>query len=678
MKHGHVMSRNTTVLFLGAAGSGKTCTKHVLMNELPPKERKSTPIAERPVKVYKLLTDKDFRWHKLSPAEQKEILAGIMRSRGEMKLAEKPTIESSISSFPKPKSPLPKPESSILKSERSLPKLESSLPKPESSLPKPGMAAGDRMAAPSTTEEEFVTLLDKLTGTSAEPLTEVDVVYITDSGGQPQFHEVLPVFLGDASVCIFVTKLSECFDAQPQVEYYHNDRPICKPQLAAQTNQQILKHCVRTMRSHKCEGKPPKIVFIGTFKDLEDKCSETRAAKNEKLLKMLLPHFKDEVIYSNLPTNELIFAFNAKEPGKDEWELAEVIRELIMTKCSPEPVEIPLRWYALDLALQALGKEVVSKDECFTEARKLHFDAESFEAALQYLDKLNIIFYRPKTLPNVVFTNRQVLLNKVTELVKESYMLRDKDSKVMPRSGGFRRFRDHALVTVDFLESFNTHYVYEGDLFTPCDLVKLFRALLIFADFTNSGEYFMPCLLQILSHQEVANHRSLPATVPLVLHFPHGGPRLGMFCSLTVFLLSAANQFPSPWKLAVDPLGTPVCLHRNCIKFIVSEYPCSIVLIDTFAFFEVYVDCPDDLCPQLYYFIRKAVFAGLLEAASTLGYNNSQPKVAFLCSCPREELHLAIAEGSYWICTADPKRRTCLMLGHKHKMWLTTCEPPTG
>ena len=660
MKHGHVKSRNTTMLFLGAAGSGKTCTKHVLMNELPPKERKSTPIAERPVKVHKMLTDKDFKWHKLSPAEQKEILAGIMRSRGEMKLAEKPMITTTELTS------------------SSLPKAESSLPKPERSLPKLEMAAGDHMAAPSTTEEEFVSLLDELTGTSGEPLTEVDVVYITDSGGQPQFHEVLPVFLGDASVCIFVTKLSECFDAQPLVEYYHNDRPICKPQLAAQTNQQILEHCVRTMRSHKCEGKPPKIVFIGTFKDLEDKCSETRAAKNEKLLKMLLPHLKDEVIYSNLPTNELIFAFNAKDPGEDEWQLADVIRELIMTKCSPEPVEIPLRWYALDLALQALGKEVVSKDECFAEARKLHFDAESFDAALQYLDKLNIIFYRPKALPSVIFTNRQVLLNKVTELVKESYMLRDKDSKVMPRFGDSRRFRDHALVTLDFLESFNTHYVYEDNLFTPLDLVKLFRVLLIFADFTNSGEYFMPCLLQILSSQEVDNHRSLAATVPLVLHFPHGGPRLGMFCSLTVFLLSAANQFPSPWKLVVNSSGTPVCLHRNCIKFTIEGYPCLISLIDTFAFFEVYVTCSDDdLCPWLYFWVRKAVFAGLLEAASTLSYNNSQPKVAFLCSCS-DDLHLAIGEGSYWICTAYPERQKCLVLENKHKMWLTTCEPPKG
>jgi len=103
-----------------------------------------------------------------------------------------------------------------------------------------------------------------------------------------------------------------------------------------------------------------------------------------------------------------------------------------------------------------------------------------------------------------------------------------------------------------------------------------------------------------------------------------------------------------------------------------------ITLIDTFSFFEVHVACSDDICPQLYIAVRKAMLGGLLEAASTLGYNNSHPELAFLCSCPREDLHLAIAEGSYWICTRDPERQMCLTLGNKHKMWLTTSEPPTG
>ena len=63
MKEGRVKSHNTVTVFVGAAGTGKTCTKHVLMNENPPEVRVSTPMAERPVKVMKILTIDSLKWH---------------------------------------------------------------------------------------------------------------------------------------------------------------------------------------------------------------------------------------------------------------------------------------------------------------------------------------------------------------------------------------------------------------------------------------------------------------------------------------------------------------------------------------------------------------------------------------------------------------------------------------
>ena len=67
MKTGHVRSHNTVALLVGSAGSGKTCSKHVILNEQPPKVRVSTAIAERPVKVMKVLTINGLEWHRLTP-----------------------------------------------------------------------------------------------------------------------------------------------------------------------------------------------------------------------------------------------------------------------------------------------------------------------------------------------------------------------------------------------------------------------------------------------------------------------------------------------------------------------------------------------------------------------------------------------------------------------------------
>ena len=175
---------------------------------------------------------------------------------------------------------------------------------------------------------------------------------------------------------------------------------------------------------------------------------------------------------------------------------------------------------------------------------------------------------------------------------------------------------------------------------------------------------------RIISSKEVARLRlsSSATTVPVVLHFPHGGPLLGVFCCLVVFLLSTENCFPSPWKLLVsDSLGTPVCLYRNCVKFMIPRYPGTVTLIDAFSFFELHVSSPDNLCS----FVNDAVFTGLRKAADNLGYNNNVAEVAFLCPCLSEDLHHATvsARKDFLICSRNQEK--FINIDEKHKMWLT-------
>ena len=48
---------------------------------------------------------------------------------------------------------------------------------------------------------------------------------------------------------------------------------------------------------------------------------------------------------------------------------------------------------------------------------------QKLTAALKYFDELNIFLYYPSVLPEVVFSDPQILLNKVTELVHFGYSL---------------------------------------------------------------------------------------------------------------------------------------------------------------------------------------------------------------------------------------------------------------
>ena len=178
----------------------------------------------------------------------------------------------------------------------------------------------------------------------------------------------------------------------------------------------------------------------------------------------------------------------------------------------------------------------------------------------------------------------------------------------------------------------------------------------------------MPALLQIKESADVDKYRvsTTDAPDPLIIHFPHGA-RSGVFCSLVTFLLSPQNSHPCAWKLFESPL----CLSRNCIRFQIPQYPGSVTLIDSFAYFEVHISKASKYLSKLCPIIRTAVFAGLEKAANTLGYVNSKPELAFVCPCRENSPHSATLACDHcsWICSKNAEKSD--ELSPKQLLWLT-------
>ena len=221
---------------------------------------------------------------------------------------------------------------------------------------------------------------------------------------------------------------------------------------------EAMQGCARTMHSHRSssgsEGECPQIMIIGTHVDQEKKSSETREQKNTTILKLLLPTLGKQIVYRNVRTKDVVFPLNAKTPGSEEKVIIEQVREVLFGKSLIQPVDIPLKWFALEILLeemaQALKQGVLSRQDCFNAAvKKLHFedDAAEFDAAIQYLDDLSVLFYYPHILPEVIFADPQVILDKVTELVLASFQR----CGVTAKGDEWRKFYEFALVTLEFL-----------------------------------------------------------------------------------------------------------------------------------------------------------------------------------------------------------------------------------
>ena len=391
MKDGHMDSLINKAILYGAAGTGKSSFMELVTNNPPPDIRRSTPLASRPVSVFQMdFTDNKFK--KLTFQQRKEMLAKAMAKveAGQ----DKEEVNSDSDSISSDEEEAGNKQVSV-STEALTTKHISSTQDPDHKLrpvaqptSSPGVSGrntsqrGKHALLRSISSCDGLVQLVEQCSRTGETINRYYKILFIDSGGQPQFHEMLPVFLRHMTLYVFVFKLSEELAAKPVVEYYNSSgEAVGTPYQSAQTNLQLLQHCLRTLRTHRTTSKSgckaSRIMIVGTHRDKEGECTtETRAEKNEKLASLLLPEFKDEVTYSNLAENQFIFAVNAKDPQLEDKALVKQVQELILTDFTPNPVKVPLRYYCLEIVLeeatQTLGRGVLSIDECLAAAAELH------------------------------------------------------------------------------------------------------------------------------------------------------------------------------------------------------------------------------------------------------------------------------------------------------------------
>ena len=166
---------------------------------------------------------------------------------------------------------------------------------------------------------------------------------LTDSGGQPQFLEVLSIFLHHISLGIFVIKLNERLDAFPMIEFYnHAGISVGAPYKSCYSQEQVIKHFMRSLISQGGRRMGVKFMFIGTHRDrMEESKDESIQDKNEKLEEIIISfNMQSNVIYNGC---DPIFAINAKNPDKSDWKVMKQVRSELVKSANVPPTSIPIR-----------------------------------------------------------------------------------------------------------------------------------------------------------------------------------------------------------------------------------------------------------------------------------------------------------------------------------------------
>ncbi len=410
-------------------------------------------------------------------------------------------------------------------------------------------------------------------------LFESNWVYVTDSGGQPQFHDTSPLFIKHISVALIVVRLIDELSNFPSDEYYKDGQLVGSPHASHMTLGETLQSLIQSIESHTSQDRKPKMIFVGTFLD-QLKSLDTLIKRNKEILDMLPPDIKELLVYDNPGLNNLIFSLNTISREDDSLATANRIR-IAVERSIPLQVKIPFWWSFLDSLFQSLSaslqRGVLSKQECLRLAIRFGYVLQDLEAAVVFFDEVCIAHYYPSILPNTVFVDAQIPLDKITELSQHAISLRTAEVKLrstLSSEAGWKRFQDQGVITLDHLQFFKKHYV-EG-IFSPEDMLLIMKKLLVVAPIplveatTHQAKFFMPSLLKSIQPAELDKIRSSFTTSPLAVYFRSGCILSGVFCCLVVDVIKRLG-----WNVLLPYGKTSIFIFaKNCVQLELPELLC--------------------------------------------------------------------------------------------------------
>ena len=454
-------------------------------------------------------------------------------------------------------------------------------------------------------------------------LNGIHLVYFVDTGGQPQFQEILPHFIR-CDVHLLVYNMSQKLEDCPPFNYISKGEEYSVPEQLTSSNIGIIEQSVRSITSSITSAeRKPHVAIIGTFKDQCNSGSteykKMLKERSQQIRRTLEPYAgigagKCDVF--SFQRDETIYPIDGSERGWDSNEYTLFSLKSRIHDCSDSrEVEVPIKYLVFyQNLLQYAEESFVSLEECEKVASNSNIGMSKSDVieALVFFSNCNLILYFPKILQDLAFIKPSFLFHMVTDLIVASFHCKsDGDSISYSRD----EFQKTGVFNHEILASIKL----PKETFTIVEFLKLLKGLYIIAKVENG--FFMPCVLPLLesSSTELQQYENsmtrLGFNGPYIISFANGMSPRGLFCSLLVAL--AADGM---WKL--KNLLQSNFRRRNLVEFDYYKFGSdncvgTIVVVDQNSRLEFYSTCAKQHCIS----IREAVHAAFISACKSLDYN---------------------------------------------------------
>ena len=325
LSHGYVVIKVAITVAVGPAGVGKTHLKFLLLEKKSPALCTSTPGAEAPILIQvRTVSAERFcklgkKWQEVSADQMLPLIARYISSMAVEKEEVIPeelkeyleqlqtTTASTTGQDVASATPSDGAFTSSLESTPPGAVDEASACSPAESEPASESEAATlkKMIDGVMGKLEKLVVEEGLSEEDAEKLFSREWIYYTDSGGQPQFHELLPLFVRDVSSVVIVSRLCDRLDQYPIDEYYKDGKLIGECESSQLTYENQMKCLIRSLLSRNSPHKLPKIIMVGTHLDKDNHNNEKGEVQRFFLMKKISHKWRDIGELLDIPYSEL-------------------------------------------------------------------------------------------------------------------------------------------------------------------------------------------------------------------------------------------------------------------------------------------------------------------------------------------------------------------------------------
>ena len=520
-------------------------------------------------------------------------------------------------------------------------------------------------------------------------LNDSATIFYADTGGQPEFHEVLPALIAGPTIFIFTFSLFHGLHNKYTVTYRSSDSKSLTYE-SSFTVKEVFKQFLASITSYldilsrdvahpdsKSSIPPLSILVVGTHKDLVS--SDIVSKIDEELRKIVeetLLYKKGCIEYmtSGHKRQLIIPVDNYNNVEDDSAKVREVVDRIIRRKTdmkSPYKIEFPVPWIALEWCLKRLPKSTVTYKECIELAKKCNVPEEELQDCLLFLHhKTGTIRYygSVKELEDTIIIQPSVIFGAISGLIVSTFTNKNVDGyeiDVFEQYGLFNSKRVESIfnknknmseLSFDVFLTLLNHLNILGPVHDPDP------------KFSNY-DYFLPCAL-VHASEALSSEDQLD---PLLVLFQGGFVPKGVFSALLVYLLREKK-----WMIQHD--NCEPRLYRNQVYFYTdsSGINCPISLKATAEYLVVHVESKQASSSSRHK-ICQILEIGISNVCKHLRYDDSfcTHQFGFYCDhpdCAGKGKHIAKVDSTKKNMKCNLTKRTYPV--HKDREhWFVTKEP---